>query len=61
LLVKPKDVQSLTRAIDFLLENLQKAREIGERAKKLVLGNYTWGKNAEKTVRIYEELLAHDK
>jgi len=42
LLVKPKDVGSLAEAIDFLLSNPERAKEIGERAKKLVLENYTW-------------------
>jgi len=57
LLVKPKDVESLIEAIDSLLENPQKAQEIGERAKKLVLENYTWEKNARSYIKIYEELL----
>ena len=61
LLVKPKNVQSLTNAIDFLLENPQKAREIGERARKLVLEDYTWEKNAQRYIEIYKELLAYDK
>ena len=57
LLVKPKDIDSLIRAIDYLLENPQKAKEIGERAKKLVLKNYTWEKNIQSYIKIYEELL----
>ena len=58
LLVKPKDVESLTDAFDFLLSNPDKAISIGERAKKLVLDNFTWEKNAEKTVKAYEEVLS---
>jgi len=61
LLVKPKDVESLIEAIDSLLENPQKAQEIGERAKRLVLENYTWEKNAQSNIKIYEELLAKDE
>ena len=57
LLVKPKDVESLIEAIDSLLENPHKAQEIGERAKKLVLENYTWEKNAQSYIEIYKELL----
>lgn len=56
LLVKPKDVDSLVKAIDFLLSHLGEAKKIGERARKLVLENYTWEKNAEKTIRIYKEV-----
>lgn len=56
LLVKPKDVDSLSEAMDYLLRNPEKAKTIGERARKLVLENYTWEKNAEKTIKIYKEI-----
>ncbi len=42
----------------FLLENSQKACEIGERAKKLVLENYTWEKTVESYMELYQETLA---
>jgi glycosyltransferase involved in cell wall biosynthesis len=60
LFVKPNDVETLARAMNSLLENPQRGHEIGERAKKLVLGSYTWEKNARRYIEIYEELLTHD-
>lgn len=57
LLVKPRDVESLVEAMDFLLSHPEEAQTIGERARKLVLENYTWEKNAEKTIHIYREVL----
>jgi glycosyltransferase involved in cell wall biosynthesis len=60
LLVKPKDVESLVKAMEYLLENPHKAQEIGERSKKLVLEDYTWEKNAQSYRKIYEELFAND-
>ena len=57
LLVKPKDVESLVEAIDFLLSHPEEARAIGERARKVVLENYTWEKVAEKTLQVYERVL----
>lgn len=57
LLVNPKDVDSLAQAMDFLLSNPDKAKDIGERARKLVMENYTWEKNAEKTIKVYQEVL----
>ena len=57
LLVKPKDVDGLTEAMDYLLNNPDEARAIGKRARKLVLENYTWEKNAEKTIEIYRKVL----
>lgn len=57
LLVKPRDVDSLVEALDFLLSHPEGARAMGERARKLVLENYTWEKNAQKTIELYEEVL----
>ena len=57
LLVKPRDVDSLVEALDFLLSHPKEARAMGERARKLVLENYTWEKNAEKIIKIYKEIL----
>ena len=57
MLVKPRDVDSLAEALDFLLSHPEEARAIGERARKLVLEKYTWEKNAEKTITVYEEAL----
>ena len=57
LLVKPKDVDSLVKAMDYLLTNSDEARAMGKRARKLVLENYTWKKNAEKTIEVHREVL----
>lgn len=57
LLAKPKDVDSLVKAMDYLLNNPNEARAMGKRAHKLVLENYTWEKNAEKTIETYNQAL----
>lgn len=57
LLVKPHDVDSLVEALDFLLSHPEEAKAMGERARRLVLENYTWEKNAEKTIQVYKEVL----
>ncbi|HDQ13222.1 MAG TPA: glycosyltransferase family 4 protein [Sediminispirochaeta sp.] len=57
LLVKPRDVDSLVEALDFLLSHPEEARAMGERARKLVLENYNWEKTAEKTIAVYKEVL----
>ncbi len=57
LLVKPRDIDSLAKAIDFLLSYPKKAEKIGKRARKMVLKNYTWEKNAEKMIEIYKKVL----
>jgi len=57
LLVKPKDINSLVEAIDYLLSNAKRRKKIGEAARKLVLENYTWEKIVRKIIRIYKEVL----
>jgi len=56
ILVKPKNVDSLVKAMDYLLNNTNKALAIGERAQRFILKNYTWEKNAKKTIEIYNEV-----
>ena len=55
--MKPRDVGSLVEALDCLLSHREEASAMGERARKVVLKNYTWEKNAEKTVELYREVL----
>jgi glycosyltransferase involved in cell wall biosynthesis len=55
-LVKPRDVDSLVEALDYLLSNPQEARAIGERARQVAL-QYTWERNAERTIEVYKEVL----
>jgi len=57
LLVKPKDVDSLVKALDFLLSHPSEAQDIGKRARDLVLKNYTWERSAEKLVEVYRDIL----
>ena len=57
LLVKPKDVDSLVKALDFLLSHPTEAQKIGKRARGVILESYTWEKNAEKTIEVYQEVL----
>jgi len=57
LLVKPRDVDSFVEILDYLFSHPSEVEEMGERARKMVLENYTWEKNAEKTMEAYEEVL----
>ena len=57
LLVKSKDVNSLSETLEFLLSNPNEAKTMGERACRLVLENYTWKRNAEKLVEVYRDIL----
>jgi len=57
MLVKPRNVDSIVEAIDYLLSHPEEANAMGERARELVLENYTWKKVADKTITIYKEIL----
>jgi len=58
LFVRVRNVESLSKALDSLLGNPQKSLELGQRAKRIVLENYTWAENARKYMDIYRELTA---
>lgn len=57
ILVKPKNVESIVEALDFLLSSPKKSESIGENARNHIVKNYTWEKNAEKTINAYYEVL----
>ena len=59
MLVQPRDVDSLVEALDFFLSHPEEAKAMGERGRRLVWENYTWEKNAEKTIAVYEDVLKH--
>nr|BAL55163.1 glycosyl transferase family 1 [uncultured Acetothermia bacterium]BAL60202.1 glycosyl transferase family 1 [Candidatus Acetothermum autotrophicum] len=56
-LVKPKDVDSLVEALDYLLSHPKEAKAMGERARETAL-QYTWERNAERTIEVYKEVLS---
>ncbi|MBU0727811.1 glycosyltransferase [Patescibacteria group bacterium] len=60
-LVKPKDVEDLVKTIDYILSNPEECKKIGKLAQQTVIENYTWKKNAERTLTIYEEVVQNAK
>lgn len=59
ILVPPADSQALAKAITVLLDNPQKARELGDAGYKRVCDLFTWEKAAHKTIDTYHEAI-HD-
>jgi glycosyltransferase involved in cell wall biosynthesis len=55
-LVMPNNVEDLVSVMDYLLKDLEKAKEVGECGKKTVLNNFTWKHNAEKTIELYNKI-----
>jgi glycosyltransferase involved in cell wall biosynthesis len=52
------DVGSIAKAIIQLLEDDQQAKNMGYRARQLILDNYTWDKIALKMVSVYENIIS---
>lgn len=58
LLVAPRNVDSLVSALDYLLEDQERAQKIGDAARKKALSSYTWNMNAERYIEVYRSVLA---
>jgi glycosyltransferase involved in cell wall biosynthesis len=56
-LVPPADYQALASAINHLLDHPDYARKIGDAGYKRLQEHFTWKKAAEKTVRVYREVM----
>jgi len=56
-LVSPHSASEVTEVVRSILANPDGAREIGLRARELVLDQYTWEKCAERTLQVYREAL----
>ncbi len=54
--VDPLDPSSIARAIDFLVENPQRAEQMGRRGRVAVEEKYNWEQEAEKLLRFYARL-----
>jgi glycosyltransferase involved in cell wall biosynthesis len=57
LLVSPADPDSLAEAVLELLDNPNRAREIGQAGYERVHRSFTWQKAAQKTVEAYRETI----
>lgn len=55
--VPPKDVLAITEAIRGLFANPEQAKGMGARGKDLVTRQFTWKYNAQKTLKLYEEII----
>lgn len=54
----PGDEKALTQALLFLLENKKEANALGQRAHQKALEDYRWEVIAQKTLSVYQKVLA---
>lgn len=57
ILVPMKDVDSLIKAIDYLIKNDSVAKEMGIKGRKIIENNFSWYRNAEEVIQIYHDTL----
>jgi glycosyltransferase involved in cell wall biosynthesis len=57
LTVDPLNPEDIARAMKYLLEHPDEARQMGENGKKAVLEKYNWENESKKLLVLYEELL----
>ncbi len=57
LLVEPGNPQQLAGAVNYLLENKKKGRDMAEHGYRMVSEEYTWDKIAARTEKVYQEVL----
>jgi len=56
-LVEPRNVKQLRERIQYLIENHELCKEMGENARKTVEEKYSWDVIARETIKIYEKVL----
>lgn len=54
ILIPPKDPDAIADAVIELFNNPERAKKMGENARKYVVSTYTWEKVCLETLRIYE-------
>ena len=57
LLVDPAKPDQIARAMEYLLEHPQEAKQMGENGRRAVLETYNWENESEKLLRIYDIVL----
>lgn len=56
--VNPENPKEIAKAIQFLAENPEKAKEMGANGKKMVQDSYNWTAEERKLQAFYQNVLA---
>ncbi len=54
--VDPLNPKEIAKAIEYLIEHPDKARQMGENGRKAVLEKYNWNNESKKLIKIYKNL-----
>lgn len=55
--VDPEDPEAIASAIQYLLDNPEEARQMGENGRRAVKEEFNWGMEEKKLLALYEEIL----
>lgn len=55
--VEPDDPKAIAAAIQYLLDNPEEARRMGENGRRAVLEEFNWGVEEKKLLALYEDIL----
>ncbi len=55
--VDPRNINEISKAIEYLINNPQEAKKMGENGKTAVLEKYNWEKEEKKLFNVYEIVL----
>ena len=58
LFVNPNSVDEIKQKIEWVVNNKQAAKELGEKGKKEVLEKYSWEAEAKKLTQMYHEIIS---
>ena len=54
--VDPGNMEEVTRAIQYLLDHPEEARQMGENGRRAVREEFNWGVEEKKLLALYEEI-----
>ena len=54
--VDPNDVEEIKSAINYIIENPEEAKKMGENGRKAVIEKYNWGTQEKVLLELYENL-----
>jgi glycosyltransferase involved in cell wall biosynthesis len=57
LCVDPLNPDAIAHAIDYLVQNPNEARQMGENGRRAVLESYNWAAEEKKLLKLYDEIL----
>jgi len=57
LIINPESSKEISKSVLYLIKNPEKAKVLGQNARKLVLNKLTWVKNVDQIEKVYKEEL----